>query len=172
MKRYVLLMRRACIFNNVGLTVHISYFCSFILNTDCVIAANMEYRCSLMTLWCSVNHGTKYVLYIWTHRCCFAFLSILPSGNLQEVCEEVDSPPQTANKLSYDSFCYECLIYDGFVFVKLPSRQKSNFKKLWHHSVKSILIYASDCRGAILHLLSSSIMNVWMWHRQKYSQMM
>lgn len=121
-----------CIFNNIGLNIQMSYFFSLILNTDYVIAANMEYRCILMTSWRGVN---QYVLCIWIHQCCFALLSTLSSGNLQEVCKAVDSPPLAANKASYDSFCYECLIYEGFVIVKLPSRQKSDFKKLWHHNV-------------------------------------
>ena len=35
------------------------------------------------------------------------------------VCKTVDSTPQTANKLSYDSFYDDFLIHGGFTFVKL-----------------------------------------------------
>lgn len=62
-----------CIFNNMGLNIQMSYFFSLILNTDYVIAANMEYRCILMTSWRGVNQYVAYYVSGYTSAALLCF---------------------------------------------------------------------------------------------------
>ena len=71
-----------------------------------------------------IHKGPKIIFYI-DHHC------------KRDVCKTADKTPQSANKVNYDSFYSECLIHEGFIFLKLSlSWEKRVLKSVCHYNLK------------------------------------